>query len=92
MNRPTVGGLLSSGAVKPAEVSAAVEAYLSRSEPGLFKMSCEYELDLASAVAAHPFTVRLLANRKCGVAARRAAVRTAIILARPEKRVDAPSL
>lgn len=86
MERPTVGSLISTGAIQPAEVSAAVEAYLSQSDPGMFAMGSEYELDLTSAVAAHPFTVKILQKRKVGVSERRAAVRTAILLARPEKR------
>ena len=37
-------------------------------------------------VAAHPFTVKTLKQGKAGVSARRAAVRTALMLARPEQR------
>ena len=91
MRNPIVGTLLSSGEILPSDVSAAVEAYLSHAEPGLFPLGREYELDLVSAVAAHPFSVRLLERRNSGVSARRAAVRTAIILARPEKRTGTAS-
>ncbi|WP_336492542.1 hypothetical protein [Methylobacterium nigriterrae] len=44
-----------------------------------------FSLDLSAAVAAHPFAVKTLKRMNVGLAARRAAVRTAIMPARPEK-------
>ncbi|GEP07012.1 hypothetical protein [Methylobacterium oxalidis] len=87
MRIATVVSLLSSGEIPSADVTAAVETYLSQRTPTLFPLGREDELDLAAAVAANQFSMRLLTLRNCGTAARRAAVRTAIIQARPEKRL-----
>ncbi len=85
MRGPTVGGLLSSGEIRPADLSAAVDAFLANPDPGLVLIG-EYEVDVAAAVAARPHAVKVLQAARSGVAARRAAVRTAILLAQPRRR------
>ncbi|KAB1075401.1 hypothetical protein [Methylobacterium soli] len=74
------------GELQPADVTAAIDAFFALGDPGLVPLGEKYELDVASAVAAHPFASKTLYRRTAGVSARRAAVRSAILLARPEKR------
>ena len=82
----TVTNLLVRGLISNADISAAVEAYLSDPETKAYPLGDQFALDLSAAVAAHPFTVKTLRQGKAGVSARRAAVRTALMLACPEKR------
>ena len=82
----TVTNLLVRGLISNADISAAVEAYLSDPETTAYPLRDQFALDLSAAVAAHPFTVKMLKHGKAGISARRAAVRTALMLAKPEKR------
>ena len=82
----TVTNLLVRGLISNADISAAVEAYLSDPETKAYPLGDQFALDLSAAVAAHPFTAKTLKHRKAGLSARRAAVRTALMLACPEKR------
>ena len=82
----TVTNLLVRGLISNADISAAVEAYLSDPETKAYPLGDQFALDLSAAVAAHPFTAKTLKHGKAGVSARRAAVRTALMLACPEKR------
>ena len=82
----TISSLLARGLISNADITAAVEAYLSDPETTTYRLGNQFALDLSAAVAAHPFTVKALKQGKAGVSARRAAVRTALLLARPEKR------
>jgi hypothetical protein len=82
----TISSLLARGKISNADIAAAVEAYLSNPEMTAYPLGEQFSLDLCAAVAAHPFTVKTLKQRKAGVSARRAAVRTALMLAIPEKR------
>ncbi len=60
-------------------------AFLANPDPGLVLIG-EYEMDVAAAAAARPHTVKALQAGTSGVAARRAAVRTAILLAQLRRR------
>ncbi|WP_336492439.1 hypothetical protein [Methylobacterium nigriterrae] len=82
----TVTSLLARGLISNADIAAAVTAYLSAPETTAYPLGDQFALDLCTAVAAHPFTVKTLKHGQAGVSARRAAVRTALMLARPEKR------
>jgi hypothetical protein len=82
----TISSLLARGKISNADITAAVEAYLSDPETTAYPLGDQFWLDLSAAVAAHPFTVKTLKQGKAGVSARRAAVRTALMLAKPEKR------
>ena len=81
-----ISSLLARGKISKADLTAAVDAYLSDPETTAYPLGDQFALDLSAAVAAHPFTVKTLKQRKAGLSARRAAVRTALMLARPEKR------
>ena len=63
-----------------------MDAHLSDPETKAYPLDDQFALDLSAAVAAHPFTAKTLKHRKAGVSARRAAVRTALMLACPDKR------
>ncbi|WP_336492344.1 hypothetical protein [Methylobacterium nigriterrae] len=82
----TVSSLLARGKISNVDVAAAVDAYLSDPDTKAYCLGDQFSLDLSTAVAAHPFTAKTLKQAKAGVSARRAAVRTAIMLARPDKR------
>jgi hypothetical protein len=82
----TISSLLARGKISNADTAAAVEAYLSNPETTTYPLGDQFSLDLCAAVAAHPFTVKTLKQRKAGLSARRAAVRTALMLGIPEKR------
>jgi hypothetical protein len=82
----TISSLLARGKISNSDIAAAVEAYLSDPETTAYPLGDQFSLDLSAAVAAHPFTAKTLRHGKAGVSARRAAVRTALMLAKPEKR------
>ncbi len=82
---PTVGELFKAKAVTDEQVNAAVEAY--RADPGTtaHPIADGYSLDLGGAVAGHPWASEVVANTESSENLKRAAVRTAILLARAEK-------
>ncbi|WP_336492012.1 hypothetical protein [Methylobacterium nigriterrae] len=82
---PTIGALVTSGAIDRVEITAAVDAVLADPSTKTYVLGERFSLDLFAAVAAHPFAVKTLKRMNAGLAARRTAVRTAIMLARPEK-------
>ena len=82
---PTVGELFKAKAVTDDEVNAAVEAY--QEDPGAttHPIADGYSLDLAAAVAGHGWASQVVANPESSPGLKRAAVRTAILLARARK-------
>ncbi|GEP04011.1 hypothetical protein [Methylobacterium oxalidis] len=82
----TVGDLFKAKAVTDDDVRAAVETYMADPATTLFVMGEGYGLDLAEAVQAHEWAKVMTANPNATEHLKRAAVRTAILLARPEKR------
>lgn len=82
----TISSLLARGKISTADIAAAVDAYLADPETTAYPLGNQFVLDLSAAVAAYPFTVKTLQRGKVGVSARRAALRTALMLARPDKR------
>ena len=82
---PTVGELFKAQAITVEDVDAAVEAYFSDPRTTLFVMGGDYQLDLKAAVKAHAFARDHLRNPEASPGLKRAAVRKAIMLARPEK-------
>ncbi|APT35022.1 hypothetical protein MCBMB27_05731 (plasmid) [Methylobacterium phyllosphaerae] len=81
----TIGSLLKSKVITPAELSAAVGAYLMDPAAADFRFGEGHVLDLATAVDAHEPSRRALADPKATAAFKRTMVQTAIILARPSK-------
>jgi hypothetical protein len=82
---PTIGALVTSDAIDRVEITAAVDAVLADPSPKTYVLGERFSLNLSAAVAADPFAVKTLKRMNAGLAARRAAVRTAIVLGRPEK-------
>ena len=80
---PIVSSLVSAGLVRTADIEQVVESYLSAPDAGPFVVSDGYCLDVEAAVAAHPYSAKFMQANRAGKSARRAAVRTAILLSRP---------
>ena len=82
---PTVGELLTAKAVTDDEVNAAVEALLKNSGTTAHPIADGYVLDLAAAVAGHGWASQVVANPESSPGLKRAATRTALLLARAQK-------
>jgi hypothetical protein len=82
---PTVGELFKAKAVTDDEVNAAVEAYLSDLEAGIFPIADGYVVDVDAAVVKHLWASHVIANPESSPGLKRGAVRTAILLARAQK-------
>ncbi|UYW33600.1 hypothetical protein [Methylorubrum extorquens] len=82
---PTVGELFKAKAVTDDEVNAAAEAYLADPDTASHPIADGYSLDLAAAVAGHGWASQVVANPESSPGLKRAATRTAILLARAQK-------
>jgi hypothetical protein len=83
---PTIGELFKQALVLDADVSAAVDAYMTDAETGVFPVGERgYGLDLTAAVDAHGPARRALADVSASDGFKRTMVRTALLLARPVK-------
>ncbi|MER2266486.1 hypothetical protein [Methylobacterium oxalidis] len=83
---PTTSDLFKAKAITDGNVHAAVDAYIADPSTSLFVMGEGYGLDLAEAVQAHKWAKATVSHPTATEHLKRAAVRTAILLARPEKR------
>ena len=83
---PTTGELFKQALILDADVHAAVNAYMTDVETGVFPVGEGYGLDLAAAVDAHGPAKRALADPSASDGFKRTVVRAALILARPIKR------
>ena len=83
----TTGELLKAKAVTEDEIVAAVDVFMADPSAGLFQFANGHSPDVAVALETHPLTWAkdIVANLQATEELRRAAVRTAILLARPEK-------
>ena len=82
---PTIGELFKQALVLDADVRAAVDAYMADAETGVFPVGEGYGLDLAAAVGAHGPAKRALADPSASDGFKRTMVRTALLLARPQR-------
>lgn len=82
---PTVGELFKAKAVTDEQVSAAVEAYHADPDTTAHPIADGYSLDLAAAVAGHGWASQVVADPESSPGLKRAATRTAILLARAQK-------
>ena len=80
---PTTSDLFETRAISYDEVNAAADAYLVRPARGLVPIAKDYLLDIAAAVEACEFARWAMASGAATDHMRRAAVRTAILMARP---------
>lgn len=82
---PTIGELFKAKAVTEADVAAAVDAFMADPTTTSFRLGEGQVVDLAAAVAIQAWATREMANPDAAIHLKRHAVRTAILLARPEK-------
>ena len=82
---PTTGDLYKARTVLEDDVVAAVDAFMADPNLTSFLVGDSYAIDLQAAVAASPFALGMLANPEAKPTSKRAAVRTAILLARPSR-------
>ncbi|WP_336490490.1 hypothetical protein [Methylobacterium nigriterrae] len=83
---PTAGELFKTKALTDGDVRAAVEAYMADPTTTLFVFGEGYGLNLAEAVRSYEWARQTVASAEASGHLKRAAVRTATLLARPEKR------
>lgn len=82
---PTTGDLYKGKAILDADVVAAVDAFIADPTATAFLLGDGYRIDLAEAVSSHEWAKVTVANKEATEHLKRVAVRTAILLARPEK-------
>ena len=82
---PTTSALLKAKALSDDDVDAAVEAYIADTRTTVFVVGDTYQVDLRAAMKAHAFARDAFRNPEASPGLKRAAVRRAILLARPEK-------
>ncbi|KQO69773.1 hypothetical protein [Methylobacterium sp. Leaf89] len=84
-SRATIGELYKAKAILKADVAAAVDAYMADPTTTLFLFGDGYRIDLAGAVEGSRFASLVVKDVHAADHHKRVAVRTAILLARPEK-------
>ncbi len=82
---PTIADLFKAKAVTDEGVDRAVETYLAAPGTSAHPIADGYTVDLAAAVSQHGWARRITANPKANPILKRAAVQTAILLARATK-------
>ena len=82
---PTTGELFKAKAILEADVVAAVDAFMADPTTTLVVFGEGYRIDLAAAVRNHEWASVTVATKDATEHLKRAAVRTAILLAQPEK-------
>ena len=80
----TTGELFKAKAVTDADIAAAVDAFMADTSASAFLFGEGYRIDLAEVVRAHEWASVTTANTDATDYLKRASVRTAILLARPE--------
>lgn len=81
----TTGALVTAGLIGRKDVEQVIDAYFADPTAGKYVLGGGYGIDVAEALASRPSALKVLGNSKSGVSARRAAVRTALMFARPVK-------
>jgi hypothetical protein len=84
-NDPTIGELFRAKAISENEVDAAVTSCVAGSSDEAFVFADTYMVNLAAAVQALPQARERLSDPSASEFLKRIAVRTAIMLARPER-------
>ena len=79
--------LLPTLAIVDDDVAAVVDAYMADRGVGPVAFGEGYRIDPAAAVEAHPFARTLIEQPWASAELQRAAVRAAVLLARPERSV-----
>ncbi|TXM97315.1 hypothetical protein FV242_31850 [Methylobacterium sp. WL64] len=84
-SNPTVSDLLKSKEVTDAQVSAAVDAVLVNPRTGPFQLASGWVLDVTAAVKADRHATATLKEPTARPGSKRAAIKSAILLAHPVK-------
>lgn len=79
----SVGDLLQAKAFTRADLDAAIEAFLANPKIGPFALASGLTVDLTAAVKADRHATAILAEPTAKGGSRRAAVKSALLLARP---------
>ena len=82
---PITLDLFDSKAIVDDDVSVVVRAFVADPARAIFTIGEGWVVDVAAAVAAHPFAASVMHASWTGTDLRRAAVRAAVLLARPVK-------
>lgn len=82
---PTIADLFKAKAVTDEQVDRAVETYLAEPRTSAHPIAEGYTVDLAAAVSGHGWASRVAADPAAHPVLKRAAVQTAILLARARK-------
>lgn len=82
---PTIADLFKAKAVTDEQVDRAVETYLAEPRTSAHPIAEGYTVDLAAAVRGHGWARRVAADPMTNPVLKRAAVQTAILLARAKK-------
>ncbi len=83
---PTISELIKQGIVLAADVHEAADAFLADPKVTFAALTAGYVVNVAAAVRQDRFARAILRSPTMAWPARQAAVRTAILLARPETR------
>jgi hypothetical protein len=81
----TTGELYKAKAILEADVVAAVDAFMADPTTTAFLFGDGYQIDLSEAVRSHEWASVTVGTKDATEHLKRTAVRTAILLARPEK-------
>ena len=82
---PTTGELFKAKSLTDADIDAAVDAFMADPTTTLFVFRDRYRIDLAAAVRTHEWASVTVGTKDATEHLKRVAVRTAILLARPER-------
>ncbi|KAA0113518.1 hypothetical protein CIW48_29630 [Methylobacterium sp. P1-11] len=82
----SVGDLLQAKAITQTDIDAAVNAFLANPRVGLFKLALGCVVDLTAAVKADRHATATLKEPTARPGSKRAAVKSALLLARPVER------
>lgn len=80
----TTGELFKAKAVTDADIVAAVDAFLSDPSTRGYALGESYKIDLSETVSSNTFAALILQDPHANETHKRVAIRTAILLARPE--------
>jgi hypothetical protein len=79
----SVGDLIQAHLITRADLDAAIEAFLANPKIGLFELASGCTVDLTAAVKADRHATAILTEPTAKGGSRRAAVKSALVLARP---------
>jgi hypothetical protein len=82
---PTSGGLYKANSLTDADIDAAVDAFMADPTTTAFLFGEGYSIDLAEAACSHEWAFVTVGTKDPTEHLKRLSVRTAILLARPEK-------